>query len=95
MTTTDTHVFDLTLDGLVYLEDVLCEFEVETDEYPAEPYAWGGSRGTETDVSATLLSAKIGGLVLVREQVLLMFGPEAVLRAESAACDAARERIAA
>lgn len=34
-----------------YAERVAC-FEIDVEEYPAEPYSWGGSRGTEREATA-------------------------------------------
>jgi hypothetical protein len=79
------------LDGLIYVEDVECEFDIKIETYEAEPYSWGGSRGTETEIDATLKSVKLGNLVITRDQAMLMFGLDAIKRAESVAEDCARE----
>lgn len=69
------------VDGLVYLDDVSISFEVETETFPAEPYSWGGSRGTETEITGVdITSVQVGGLVLTEEQATLMFGSEAIER---------------
>lgn len=39
-----------------YLEDVPVEYELDVETYPAEPYSWGGGRGTETEVEVVILS---------------------------------------
>lgn len=79
--------YALDLDGDVYVEDVPCEFEIEIEVYPAEPYSWGQSRGTETDISAALTSVKLGGWKASREIAVQIFGAEAIERAESVAED--------
>ena len=69
------------VDGLVYLEDVSFSFEVETETFPAEPYLWGGSRGTETEITGIdITGVQVGGLVLTEDQATKMFGPEAIER---------------
>lgn len=55
----------------------------ETERYPAEPYSYGLSRGVTTEATARLLHVKIGGLILDRQQALLMMGDEWVARLES------------
>ena len=79
------------LDGMIYVEDVECEFDIEIETYEAEPYSWGGSRGTETEIDATLKSVKLGGLTITRDQAVLMFGEDAIERAESVAEDRVAE----
>lgn len=44
-------------------------FDIEGDEYPAEPTSWGTARGTEVEVKAELISAIIGGLTVDRATV--------------------------
>lgn len=79
--------YTLDLDGDFHVEDAACDFEIEVEEYPAEPYSHGGSRGIERDVTAAMVSVTLGGLVLSRAQAVLMFGTEAIERAESVAED--------
>jgi hypothetical protein len=79
--------FALDLCGLIEVEDVPCEFEVEVEVCHLEPYSWGESRGTETEITAILNSVKLGGLALNRDQALLAFGEDAIERAENAAED--------
>lgn len=86
MTRTST-TYALDLDGLIYVEDTECEFDVEIDVYPAEPYSWGQSRGTETEITATMTAVKLGGLTITRDQAVQMFGADAIERAEAAAAD--------
>ena len=76
MTTTHTRTCDI--DGLVYVERARCDFDVTTETYPAEPYSWGESRGTETNVEVRLVAVHLGGLRLTREQAVLAFGSDAV-----------------
>jgi hypothetical protein len=51
---------------------------LETDqgdmECPAEPYFWGGYRGTELNITAELLSTKFGGLTLIRSMAVTITG---------------------
>lgn len=76
----------LEVDGLVYLDDVYFTFEVTTETYPAEPYSWGGNRGTETEITdVDIIGVQVGGLTLTDEQATKMFGPDAI--------EAVRERI--
>lgn len=67
------------------LADCLLDIEVET--YPAEPYSWGGSRGTETDVSATLSSLEVEGDRMTRAQAIEVYGPAEVERIETIAAE--------
>ena len=50
------------------------KFDIEGEEYPAEPYSWGGSRGTELEIGAELISAQFGGLKLDRYMVEAITG---------------------
>lgn len=34
----------------ITVDDVLLSVSFETETYSLEPYSWGGSRGTETDI---------------------------------------------
>lgn len=90
MTRTSTS-YALDLDGLIYVEDAECEFDVEIEVSPAEPYSWGQSRGTETEITASLTAVKLGGLTITRDQAVLMFGADAIERAESVAEDRVAE----
>lgn len=83
--------YALDLDGLIYVEDAECEFEIEIDTYPAEPYSWGQSRGTETEITATLTAVKLDGWKASREIAVQMFGEDAIDRAEDTAEDRFRE----
>lgn len=69
------------VDGLVYIEDISFTLEVVTEQYPAEPYSWGESRGEETEITDVgIIGVHVGGLVLTEEQATQMFGPEAIER---------------
>ena len=83
--------YALDLDGLIYVEDVPCEFDVEIEVSPAEPYSWGQSRGTETEITATLTAVKLGGWKASREIAVQIFGADAIERAESVAEDRVAE----
>lgn len=91
MTTRTSASYAIDLDGLIYVEDVTCDFDVEIDVYPAEPYSHGGSRGMETEITASLIAVKLGNMALTREQAVLMFGEDAIERAESVAEDRVAE----
>lgn len=67
------------------LADCLMDIEVET--YPAEPYSWGGSRGTETDVSATLSSLEVEGDRMTRAKAVEVYGAAEVGRIETIAAE--------
>lgn len=45
-------------------------FDIEAETYPAEPYSWGGSRGTELAVSAKFAALVVGKLVLNRYEIM-------------------------
>ena len=79
--------YSIDLDGNVYVEDVACDFDFEITVSPLEPYSWGQSRGNEVDIEATLTSVALGNLTITRDQAALMFGEEAIERAERAAED--------
>lgn len=78
---------EIDIDGEIYVDDVSCKIEIEIDVYPAEPYSWGASRGTEADVSASITEITIGKLTLKRADAEKMFGPDALERADRAASD--------
>lgn len=79
MTEYITRTFDV--DGLVYIEDVSFTLEGKTETYSAEPYSWGGSRGTETEVTSIgIIGVQVGGLTLTEEQATKMFGEDAIRR---------------
>lgn len=79
MTEYVTKTFDV--DGLVYIEGVNFTIELETETYPAEPYSWGGSRGSETEItSMEIVGVQVGGLTLTEEQATKMFGEDAIRR---------------
>ena len=52
------------------------KFDIEGEEYPAEPYSWGGSRGMELEIGAELISAQLGGLTLDRDMVEAITGKD-------------------
>lgn len=58
------------------LEGVPATAEISFERYPAEPFSWGQSRGYETSISATIRSARLGRLVLTRDQIALMIGAD-------------------
>ena len=72
---------------IVIEEDGMIEpvaiFDIEGEEYPAEPFSWGGSRGPEREATAELISARIGNLSLSRAQVSDMIGEDVLQRQEN------------
>jgi len=69
------------------------EFDVEGEEYIAEPYSWGESRGTELELSAELVSAQFGGLALTRDMVAKIIGGSALARIEDSAASSYSEKF--
>ena len=61
-----------------YLEGVPATFEVHVEEYPAEPYSWGGSRGTETAVSARFISLQLNNLTLLGKDLHAWLGQDQI-----------------
>lgn len=66
-----------------YLEGVPAVFDVEVEEYPAEPYSWGGSRGTETSVAARFKEIRLGELTLRENEAIAWLGRETINRLET------------
>ena len=71
-----------TYTGIVILDteegNVECPavFDIEGEQFFAEPYTWGASRGTELEISAELFSAQFGELKLTRNMVVKITGEE-------------------
>ena len=68
--------------GQQVIDYVSACFMIEQYTGPAEPYSWGGKRGTETETFATLKWVRIGDLVLESEMVRRMAGDKEVARIE-------------
>ncbi len=68
-------------------------FGIEGGEYPAEPYSWGGSRGTEIEIGAELLAARFGGLTLSRDMVEAIIGKDNLRAQEDAVADAYADAV--
>lgn len=66
-----------------YLEGIPAVFEVDVDHYPAEPYSWGESRGTETEVSARFIYMQLNGLTLRENEVIAWLGREQITQLEN------------
>ncbi|MDB2578767.1 hypothetical protein N9Y00_06980 [Tateyamaria sp.] len=66
-----------------FLEGVPAVFDIEVKKYPAEPFAWGESRGTETEVSACFKSVQLNGLTLFENEATAWFGPETISKLET------------
>lgn len=82
----------LTCNGVLYVNDDewVATYAVETESWPAEPFSWGESRGTETGAAARLVSATLDGRTLTREDVLRIKGAATVAVYER---DAARTAL--
>ena len=78
----------LTLDTEEGYVECPAEFDIEGEKYPAEPYSWGGWRGTEVEVGAELLSARFGGLALTRDMVETITGKAHLERQEDSIAQA-------
>ena len=61
-----------------YLEGLPAVFDVETEEFEAEPYSWGGSRGKEKTATARFVELRLGDLTLRENEAIAAFGRETV-----------------
>lgn len=84
---------DIEIDGLY--GDKQMHFNVECDTYPAEPYSWGGSRGTETSVTATFFMFMLGRKMVKRTDLVEMIGEAEVQALEGRAAEAYAEQVRA
>lgn len=66
-----------------YLEGVPAVFDVDVETFPAEPYSWGESRGTETSVSARFISMQLNGLTLRENEAIAWLGRERINHLET------------
>lgn len=66
-----------------YLEGVPAVFDVNVEKYPAEPYSWGGSRGTETSVAARFKEIRLGELTLRENEVAAWLGRGTINKLET------------
>ena len=74
MTTTEkTYTMDVDANG-VYFPDAELTFDICVETGPAEPYAWGESRGNETTIRAELISAMIGDNTITPDQLKPFIG---------------------
>lgn len=64
------------LDGLIYVEDIPCQFHLEVHRYQEEDGRWG------YEVDAKLRAIKLGRLWINREDTALIFGVECIKRVE-------------
>jgi len=64
-----TWMGEITLDTHEGCVECPAEFDIEGEEFDAEPYSWGQSRGKEIEVKAELLWARFGDLKLDRDMV--------------------------
>lgn len=80
--TSEDHIVDF-YGETIELEDIAVECSVEYETYPLEPYTYGGSRGTVTEIKyIKIINAKLGDFVADRATLVLMFGETAVDNAE-------------
>ena len=68
-------------------------FDIEIEEYLAEPHSWGRSRGIEIEAKAKLLSATLGGLKLDRAMCIAATGAEHIERQECRAANTYIEEV--
>ena len=62
-------------------------FAIRSTTSEAEPYSWGGSRGTERETDATLMQITLGGLTLARELASQIVTPGELAQIEAGAAD--------
>ena len=82
MTYSDTIVSAIFMHFNGIEEELEATFDITVEEYPAEPYSWGGSRGTETEVTARLLSWHRHGQEFTRSDATALIGDSEVSRQE-------------
>ena len=85
MLTTTTLTIEMDAEGFYFYGPA--EFEIDQETYPAEPYSWGGSRGTETETDVKLMSVKTCKLSLNRSQITDAVGAEEIDRVEAEIAD--------
>lgn len=73
------------------LLDFTITFDIEGEEYPAEPYSWGGSRGRECSLEAEIVNVRLGQLDMSRAEALLAFGRAWVVALEEAEAERCME----
>lgn len=57
-------------------------FDIEIEEYPAEPTSWGASRGTETTIEAKFRELKLGAGTMGENMAIGFFGRDTIIEAE-------------
>lgn len=65
-----------------YLYDYPAIFEITSEPYPAEPYSWGGSRGTDYDLTVRLISYDQEGVIKTRVDAVREHGEADIKRQE-------------
>lgn len=63
-------------------EELDAVWVIEVETYPAEPYSWGQSRGTETEVTARLLSWERHGATFTRADACALEGEPRIIEQE-------------
>lgn len=67
-------------------------FDIDCDEYPAESFSWGGSRGTEISCAAELIEVQLGATKLPRDTIEAIVGREPLLSQEDKAAELFMEK---
>lgn len=63
--------------------EVLGQFDVDAETYPAEPTSWGASRGTETAYTVELYTWNFGGRVMSRDDLIQILSKAEVEKIET------------
>lgn len=81
---------DITIGGDTFTEfEVEALFDIETETGTAEPYSWGGSRGSELcAVSWEIVHINMNGFKIGRTALIDMLGKDEVIAIENSACEA-------
>ena len=75
--------------------DVVITYDIEGEEYPAEPYSWGGGRGNDLELYAEVFNVRINDLHLTRDDAERVFGKQGLRNMENDAAERAAERYLA
>lgn len=73
--------------------EIVVTYDLEGECCPAEPYSWGGSRGTECSINAEIVNVRLGAFDLSRSQAALIWGEETLQDWERIASERAMERF--
>lgn len=80
----------ITISGDTFTEfEVEALFDIETETGSAEPYSWGGSRGSEVCATSwEIVHINLDGFKIGRTALIDMLGKDEVHRIENDACEA-------